>query len=80
MSNPPDERSDTHNRFSGHTNPFYADGAYGWTGSTLNVKVHYTNWYSSLALTISPGDSGNNARVTFKLNFMGSPVTVEATY
>lgn len=80
VSNPPDERSDTHNRFSGHTNPFYADGAYGWSGNALNAKLHYTNWYSSLALTVAPAESANHALVTFKLNFMGSPVTVGATF
>ena len=51
-----------------------------WSDNTLNAKLHYTNWYSSLALTVAPAESANHALVTFKLNFMASPVTVEATY
>lgn len=81
VSNPPDERSDTHNRFSGHTTPFYADAAYGWNNDgCLNVKIHYTNWYSSLALTVTPGSTPDSATVTFKLNYMGAPVNVAGTF
>ena len=38
VSNPPDERSDTHNRFSGHTTPFYADAAYGWNNDGCTTR------------------------------------------
>ena len=76
---PPDERADTHNRFSGHTNRFFADAAFAWKAdNTLEIKIHYTNWYSSLLLDLAPTE--NNCEVTFKLNYQYAPQTVEASW
>ena len=30
--------------------PFYASGSYGWKKNTLNVRIHYVNWVTSLDL------------------------------
>lgn len=74
---PPDERRDTHNRMSGHTNRFYTAGAYAWADGTLDVKLHFTHWYSSLSLKIKP--AGDRFEVTMKLNYEGAPATFTAT-
>lgn len=74
---PPDERIDTHNRMSGHTNRFYTAGAYAWSGGTLDVKLHFTNWYSSLSLTITP--DGDRFEVSMKLNYEGARSTMTAS-
>lgn len=80
-SNPPDERADTHNRFSGHKNKWFADAAYGCTDAypygTFEAKIFFTNWYSSLDLKITPG--ANDCDVTFHLNY-SKPVTVKGVW
>lgn len=69
---PPDERSDTHARMSGHTNSFYTAGAYAWRpDGTLDIKLHYTHWYSSLSIQIKPADG--RFEVTMQLNYEGEP-------
>lgn len=65
------------NRFSGISGPFYTGACYAWQGdNTLQAKIHYTNWVTSILLTFD--FSGDSPAITVSENFPSKPFTIVA--
>lgn len=65
------------NRFSGISGPFYTGSCYAWQkNNTLQAKIHYTNWVTSLLLTFD--FTQDNPTITVSENFPSKPFTISA--
>lgn len=67
---------ETKGRFNGIEGPFYVAGSYAWpSASELELKAHYVNWISALALTFR--FDGENVRLTVKENYSSEEKVIE---
>lgn len=65
------------NRFSGISGPFYSGACYAWqSDNTLQAKIHYTNWVTSLLLTFD--FAGKTPVITVSENFPSKPFEIVA--
>lgn len=65
------------NRFSGITGPFYTGACYAWQAdNSLQAKIHYTNWVTSLLMTFD--FTGKTPVITVSENFPSKPFTITA--
>jgi len=63
-------------RFNGIEGPFYVAGSYAWpSASVLELKAHYVNWISALALTFQ--FDGENVRLAVKENYSSEEKVIE---
>lgn len=63
------------NRFSGISGPFFTGSCYAWQpDNKLQAKIHYTNWVTSILLTID--FSGKKPVFTVSENFPSKPFTI----
>jgi len=54
-------------RFKGIKGPFWVAGSYAWSSATLQLKAHYVNWISALALKLS--FNGTRVQLTVLENY-----------
>lgn len=64
------------NRFSGITGTFYAGSCYAWRFNTLNIKIHYVNWVTSLNLSFRFYEE--NLEIEVSENFPSKPFIIKA--
>ena len=63
------------NRFSGISGPFYTGSCYAWRFNTLNTKIHYVNWVTSLSLSFR--FNGNDIEIEASENFPSKPFIIK---